>query len=182
VQNIQEAVMNSTKRKAEATVQRSEFTKVFYPWIENSAGHPSTPEGGAPASDEVVGAQTAPPLLRDEKTTNTLGLFAYGSGREDWRYAANSYIEVVARATQILKPPDLRSPVYPVVVEPDPWTIFVGSNKPASLGIPLKIPQAPMKRSEISERVWTARWHLILILNSLLLVAEASVLYVCLSR
>jgi hypothetical protein len=174
--------MNSTKRKEEATVQRSEFTEVFYPWIGNSAGHPSIPEGGAPASDEVVGVQTATPLLQDEKYTNTPELFAYGSGREDWRRAANSYNQVAERATQILKPAEVRSPELPVVVEPDPWTRFVESNKPASLRIPQEDPQTPMKPFEISQRVWTARWHLILILNSLLLVAEATVLYVCLGR
>jgi hypothetical protein len=68
------------------------------------------------------------------------------------------------------------------VAERDPWTKFAGGNQPASLRISLETPQALMKRSEISERVWTARWHLILILNSLLLVAEASVLYAYLHR
>jgi hypothetical protein len=179
--NIQEAVMDSTKRiTVEAFVRRGEFTETFYPLIENSTGRPSIRQGGAPASDEVVGVQTETPLLRDEKSTNTLELFAYGSGRVDWRYSANSYINVAERATQILKPPDLRSPEFPIVVAPDPWTIFVERNKPASSGIPHEAPEAAMKTSEISEHIWTARWHLIL--HSLLLVAEASVLFVCLGR
>jgi hypothetical protein len=175
--------MNGTRRiMMEATLRRGEFTEVFYPWIENSVGHPRISDGGVPPSGEVGGGQNVNPLLRDQKSTNTLELFAYGSGREDWRCAANSYTHVAERATKILKPSQSSSPDLPVVVGPDPWTIFVESNKPAFLRIPQEAPQAPMKSSEISECVWTTRWRLILILNSLLLVAEASVLYVCLGR